>query len=148
MLLKTSGSSSDVKPANCVNNCAHIVSLGREPFLNALTTSLKLLAKRWQALVAELNELDDALDSLTQQYAHRLRSQFGVGPQTAATLISVAGDNPERLKSESALAALCGVNGVEPSSIFREDGTSSLESWRGSIRQQCAVDYCDGENAK
>lgn len=106
----------DVKPAICVDNCAHIGSLGPAPFLSALTTSLRLLAKRWQALAAELQELDDTLDSLTQQYAHRLRSQFGVGPQTAATLISVAGDNPERLKSESALAALCGVNPLPASS--------------------------------
>ncbi|WP_338506438.1 IS110 family transposase [Pseudomonas poae] len=106
----------DVKPAICVDNCAHIGSLGHAPFLSALTTSLRLLAKRWQAFAAELQELDDTLDSLTQQYAHRLRSQFGVGPQTAATLISVAGDNPERLKSESALAALCGVNPLPASS--------------------------------
>ncbi|WP_423227950.1 transposase [Pseudomonas viridiflava] len=31
-------------------------------------------------------------------------------------MISVAGDNPERLKSESALAALCGVNPLPASS--------------------------------
>ncbi|WP_218571047.1 MULTISPECIES: transposase [unclassified Pseudomonas] len=54
--------------------------------------------------------------NLTQQYAHRLRNQFGVGPQSAAILISVAGDNPERLKSESALAALCGVSPLPASS--------------------------------
>ena len=106
----------DSKPANCVDNCAHVGSLGEAPFLSALTTSLKLLARRWMALAAELKELDDALDSLTQQYAHRLRNQFGVGPQSAATLISVAGDNPERLKSESAFAALCGVNPLPASS--------------------------------
>jgi transposase len=74
------------------------------------------LAKRWTALAAELKELDAMLDLLTQQHAHRLRDQFGVGPQSAATLISVAGDNPERLKSESALAALCGVSPLPASS--------------------------------
>jgi len=45
-----------------------------------------------------------------------MRQQFGVGPNTAATLLSVAGDNPERLRSEAALAALCGVNPLEASS--------------------------------
>lgn len=45
-----------------------------------------------------------------------LRSQFGVGPQTAATLLAVAGDNPERLKNEAAQASLCGVNPLPASS--------------------------------
>jgi transposase len=35
---------------------------------------------------------------------------------TAAILLSVAGDNPERLKSEAALASLCGVNPLPASS--------------------------------
>ncbi|WP_221035130.1 transposase, partial [Pseudomonas syringae group genomosp. 3] len=76
----------------------------------------RLPAKRWIALAAEFEELDDILDSLTQKHASRLRNQFGVGPQSAATLISVAGDNPERLKSESALAALCGASPLPASS--------------------------------
>ncbi len=40
----------------------------------------------------------------------------GIGPNTAATLLSVAGDNPERLKREAALASLCGVNPLPASS--------------------------------
>lgn len=38
---------------------------------------------------------------------------FGGGPQIAAILLAVAGDNPERLKKE---AALCGVNPLPASS--------------------------------
>nr|WP_232554361.1 IS110 family transposase [Klebsiella michiganensis] len=68
------------------------------------------------ALTEELNELDESLDKLTRKYASNLRSQFGVGPQTAATLLAVAGDNPERLKNEAALASLCGVNPLPASS--------------------------------
>jgi transposase len=101
---------------NAVDNYLALGSLGAAPFLIALATSLRLLAKRWIALAAELKELDDILDSLTQQHASRLRNQFGVGPQSDATLISVAGDSPERLKSESALAALCGVSPLPASS--------------------------------
>jgi transposase len=41
---------------------------------------------------------------------------MGVGPYTAGILVSVAGDNPERLKSESALAAFRGVNPLPVSS--------------------------------
>jgi transposase len=67
-------------------------------------------------LTTELCELDKTLETLTRQAAKRLRSQFGVGPQTAATLIAVAGDNPERLHSEAALAALCGANPLPASS--------------------------------
>ena len=63
-----------------------------------------------------MNELDESLDKLTRKYASNLRSQFGVGPQTAATLLAVAGDNPERLKNEAALASLCGVNPLPASS--------------------------------
>jgi transposase len=67
-------------------------------------------------LSAELKELDATLDHLTSQSAKRLRNQFGVGPQTAAILIAVAGDNPERLKNEAALAALCGTSPLQASS--------------------------------
>lgn len=41
---------------------------------------------------------------------------MGVGPYAAAALVTVAGDNPARLKNESALAALCGVNPLPASS--------------------------------
>lgn len=62
----------DTKPADCVGNCLHLGSLGAAPFLIALATSLRLLARRWTALAAELKELDDMLDSLTQQYAAKI----------------------------------------------------------------------------
>lgn len=79
--------------------CARLRSLGETALLQTLTSTLKLLAKRWLMLAAELKELDATLDRLTRQSAKRLREQFGVGPQTAAILIAVAGDNPERLRS-------------------------------------------------
>jgi transposase len=53
---------------------------------------------------------------MTMKYAVRLRRQFGFGPSTAAILMAVAGDNPERLKSEAALAALCGASPLQASS--------------------------------
>ena len=81
-----------------------------------MAATLRLLAKRWIYLTAELKELDATLEHLTQLAARRLRRQFGVGPQTAATLMATAGDNPERLHSEAALAALCGVSPLQASS--------------------------------
>lgn len=104
------------KPEQCVEACARIRNLGDSVLLQTLTSTLKLLAKRWLTLAAELKELDTNLDRLTSQSARRLREQYGVGPQTAAILMAVAGDNPERLHSEAALAALCGVSPLQASS--------------------------------
>jgi transposase len=104
------------KPDQCAQACSRIRSLGDSPLLKTLASTLKLLAKRWLMLAAELKELDETLDRLTAQSAKRLREQFGVGPQTAAILLAVAGDNPERLRNEAALAALCGVNPLQASS--------------------------------
>jgi transposase len=104
------------KTAECVESCARLRSLGKTPMLQTLTATLRLLAKRWLALAEELNTLDAMLDRLTSQHAGRLRERFGVGPQTAAVLVAVAGDNPERLKSEAALAALCGTSPLQASS--------------------------------
>ncbi|MBR7776981.1 IS110 family transposase [Undibacterium rugosum] len=100
----------------CVAGCVELQQLGTTTLLKTLTTTLRLLAKRWLMLAEELKELDAELERLTMQSAPHLREQFGVGPQTAATLITVAGDNPERLRSEGALAALCGASPLPASS--------------------------------
>jgi len=96
--------------------CARLRSLGATPLLSTLTSTLRLLAKRYLSLSEELKALDGMLDRLTAEHASRLRQQFGIGPQTAATLVAVAGDNPERLRSEAALAALCGTSPLPASS--------------------------------
>jgi len=104
------------KPEQCVEACIRIRSVGYTIMLKTLIASLKLLAKRWLMLTAELKEHDATLDHLTSRSAKRMREQFGVGPQTAAILMAVAGDNPERLRSEAALAALCGASPLQASS--------------------------------
>ena len=104
------------KTSDCVTGCSRLRSLGSTPLLQTLTTTLVVLAKRWLALEDEIKTLDALLESLTTQFAPLLRQRFGVGPQTAAALVAVAGDNPERLKSESSLAAPCGVSPLQASS--------------------------------
>lgn len=104
------------KADQCVTGCIELRQLGTTTHLIALTSTLRLLAKRWLMLKEELKELDSELEQLTLEFAPNLRAQFGVGPLTAATLIVAAGDNPERLRSEAALAALCGVNPLQASS--------------------------------
>jgi len=96
--------------------CARLKSLGETPLLKALTSTLRLLARRWMSLAKEVHQLDAALEELTKRAGRRLLARFGVGPQTAATLLVTAGDNPGRLRSEAALAALCGASPLEASS--------------------------------
>jgi len=105
-----------VKASECVKACIKSRKFGDSPLMTTLQSTLKCLAKRWMMLSSELHELDKQLEQLTQNHAPKLRSRFGVGPNTAAILLSVAGDNPERLKSEAALASLCGVNPLLASS--------------------------------
>ncbi len=57
---------------------------------------------------------------------------FGVGPDTAASLLVAAGDNPERLHSEAAWAHLCGVSPV-PADSGRNAG--HLRRHTGGDRQ-------------
>ena len=82
----------------------------------ATKRALRHLARRWQALDRELRELDADLAELTRQVAPRLLAEPGVGPGCAARLLVAAGDNPTRLRSDAALAALRGVSPVEASS--------------------------------
>jgi hypothetical protein len=46
----------------------------------------------------------------------QLRAVYGVGPDTAATLLSGIGDNPGRINSDAAFAKLCGLCPLEASS--------------------------------
>ena len=121
-----------VKPEHCVAACAALSENDeKSPVPARLKMTLKLLAKRWNALQEELRELDRQLTRLTKLAAPRLLDRFGVGPQTAATLLVTAGDNPTRLRNEAALAALCGVNPLEASS----GKTSRHRLNRGGQRQ-------------
>ncbi|WP_420856410.1 transposase [Streptomyces amritsarensis] len=45
-----------------------------------------------------------------------MRAAYGVGPDTAAQLLITAGGNPERMRTESSFAALCGAAPVPASS--------------------------------
>jgi transposase len=78
--------------------------------------ALRSVARRYEALSAEIAELDTQLDRLVRQVAPELVSLAGIGTDHAATLLIVAGDNPQRLRSEASFASLCGVSPVEASS--------------------------------
>lgn len=78
--------------------------------------ALRSMARRHEALSEEIAELDAQLDRLVAEVAPGLISLPAIGKHHAATLLVVAGDNPERLGSEASFASLCGVSPVDASS--------------------------------
>jgi transposase len=84
--------------------------------VGATKAALRSLARRHQALSAEVRELDRELRRLTAKACPALVGIFGAGSDTAGALLLAAGDNPERLRSEAAFAKLTGVSPVQASS--------------------------------
>ena len=78
--------------------------------------ALRSLARRYQALTAEIEELTTDINHFCAQVNPALLAASGVGADTAAALLVAAGDNPERMQSEASFAALCGASPVQASS--------------------------------
>jgi transposase len=78
--------------------------------------ALRSVARRYEVLSREIEELEEHLDRLVGQAAPELVSLPGIGTDNAATLLIVAGDNPQRLSNEASFANLCGVSPIEASS--------------------------------
>ena len=84
--------------------------------ISAAKYALRSLACRYHQLSEEINNLKAELAQLVGIASPTLINIVGVGPDTAATLLVTAGSNPERLRSEAAFAALCGVCPIPASS--------------------------------
>jgi transposase len=84
--------------------------------VNATKAALRSLARRWQALQAEIDDLDAQLTPLVTTVAPRLVALPGVGVDTAGQLLVTAGDNPARLRTERSFARLCGAAPIPVSS--------------------------------
>jgi transposase len=82
----------------------------------AYRLALRSLAELYTHLTAQLTQLTRQLDTLTTRHAPTLRARVGFGPDTTTTLLVSAGDNPTRLGSDAALAALYGASPVQASS--------------------------------
>jgi transposase len=102
--------------AEQVERCARLRPSAAANAAAATRRALRSLAARYRALDGEARELERELDALTKAAAPRLLAQPGIGPDSAAKLLVLAGGNPERLRSDAALAALCGASPVEASS--------------------------------
>jgi len=83
---------------------------------HATAIALAGLARRVLTLTAEITALDKLLIPLVKKAAPRTIALFGVGTDVAAQLLTTAGDNPDRLRSEAALAHLCGAAPIPASS--------------------------------
>lgn len=99
-----------------VRRCAELSDTGIHDIGGAAAHVLHVLATRVQGLDAEIRSHQQHLTTLIESSAPELLQRFGIGPDTAAALLITAGDNPARLTSEAAFAALCGVNPIEASS--------------------------------
>src|SRR5262249_46184483 len=83
----------------------------------AAKAAMATVARRHQALTAEIAQLDTALAQLVGHAAPpRLLAKHGVAPQVASALLVSVGDNPSRLASHASFAALCGASPVDASS--------------------------------
>ena len=99
--------------------------------------TLRSLACRYLQLSKEIRELQAELERLTRLAAPALVSIFGVGADTASTLLISAGSNPQRIHSEAAFASLCGVSPIPASS----GKTNRHRLNRGGDRQANAALY-------
>ena len=105
--------------------------------MGAAKYALRSLARRYRQLGKEIRNLESQLEQLTRKASTELIGVFGIGPDTAATILITAGSNPERLHSEAAFTSLCGVNPIPASS----GKTNRHRLNRGGDRQANAALY-------
>jgi transposase len=104
----------------------------------AMRYTLGTLARRWLDLDDEIKLHSSLLKTHTRRVAPGLVDAFGIGPDVAAELLIAAGDNSDRVRSEAALAKMCGACPI-PASSGRTDGRHRLN--RGGNRQANAALY-------
>jgi len=81
---------------------------GSDPVTHAFKTTAVVLARRVQALDDELTVLDAQIEPLVKATAPALLNIYGVGFDTAAVLLTAAGDKRAGSAPEAAWAKLCG----------------------------------------
>jgi transposase len=111
--------------------------MGSDPVTFTTKVVIRDLARRIQGLNREMKQVDRALLALVGKTAPSLLELYGVGVDTAASLLVAAGDNPDRLRSEASWAHLCGVTPIPASS----GKTTRYRLNRGGDRQANAALY-------
>jgi transposase len=108
---------------------------------DSIRHTLRMLARRWQHLDTEAKELAAMIGDLVAQTAPQLTEPFRIGADTAAEILIVAGDNPERITSEAAFAKLAGISPV-PTGSGMTSGKHRIN--HGGHRQLNAAIYRTG----
>jgi transposase len=104
----------------------------------AMNHTLRALGRRWLELHDEIKAHSAHLKALTRAAAPQLVDAFGIGLDIAAQMLITAGDNDERVRSEPALAKLCGACPI-PAGSGKTNGRHRLN--RGGNRQANAALY-------
>ena len=99
-----------------IRRCAALRAGSITTVTAATKHTLRALARRWLDLNSEVTSHQRLLRTLTDQLAPQLTDAVGIGPDHAADLLVVLGDNAGRIHSEAAFAKLCGVCPIPASS--------------------------------
>ena len=111
---------------------------GSDPVIFTTYLVIRNLARRIRGLNAEMRNIDAMITDLIEETAPGLFDLYGVGTDTAASLLVAAGDNPDRLHSEGSWAHLCGVTPLPANS---GKVTTRFRLSRGGDRQANAALY-------
>ena len=111
---------------------------GSDPVTYTTNLMIRNLARRVKRLNTEIREIDRLLTDLLEQSAPGLFELYGLGTDTAASLLVTAGDNPDRLSSEGSWAHLCGTTPLPANS---GKVTTRFRLNRGGDRQANAALY-------
>lgn len=101
-----------MKPIKPARHFAALRPRNLEMPADSLRHALRPLARRGQHLDSEAKELRASIEALVIRTELQLLEQIGIGIGTAAEILIVAGDNPERIHSEVAFARLAGISSV------------------------------------
>ncbi len=127
----------DLPRTTLIERCAGLRPGQVTTVVAATKHTLRSITRRWQQLNAEVSEHEKILTKLTRQLVPDLVAPHGVGPDTAAEMLIVAGDNADRVRSEPAWARLLGVAPIPASSGM----TTRHRLNRGGHRQANAALY-------
>jgi len=72
--------------------------------VDSAKAAMRAIARRWLNLHEKIQAHGQELERMVSEKAPGLMHSHGIGAMTAAEMLILVGDNPERIKSEAALA--------------------------------------------
>ena len=77
--------------------------------LASAKAAMRAIARRWLALHEEIQGPEQELEHMVRDRAPDLMAWHGISTMTVAEMLILVGDTPERIRSDAALARMCGV---------------------------------------